>query len=388
MALTPYATAAIVSLGHVALWIWLYNRLHASSLPSRAVRHLEKWTIFVAVATCGWLLLGLLGPPRETAVDGAWTTWLARLWCGICVLMLAYVVTAWCVRRWHHPSGHCLVHNDTTRIRVADVLGHAPIGRMVTRLCAALPGNEILEIHAQHKIIRLARLPHALAGLRIAQITDLHLTGQLTPEFFQLAVEHVNRWEPDAVMITGDLVDKAPCVAWIPATLGRLRARYGVYAILGNHDQRLADVPTLRKAVAASGIHDLGGRTMTCRMRDVPVLLAGNECPWFPPAPPWVPCTDADRPFSILLSHSPDQLPWARRCGVDLMLAGHTHGGQIRLPVVGPIICPSRYGVRYASGLFAEPPTLLHVSRGLAGVQPLRWGCPPELTLLELQPNG
>jgi hypothetical protein len=123
-------------------------------------------------------------------------------------------------------------------------------------------------------------------------------------------------------------------------------------------------------------------------MRDVPVLLAGNECPWFPPAPPWVPCTDADRPFSILLSHSPDQLPWARRCGVDLMLAGHTHGGQIRLPVVGPIICPSRYGVRYASGLFAEPPTLLHVSRGLAGVQPLRWGCPPELTLLELQPNG
>jgi hypothetical protein len=55
--------------------------------------------------------------------------------------------------------------------------------------------------------------------------------------------------------------------------------------------------------------------------------------------------------------------------------------------LVGPIICPSRYGVRYASGLFDEPPTLLHVSRGLAGVQPLRWGCPPELTLLELQPG-
>ncbi len=389
MVLTTYAAAAIVFLGHIALWVWVYNRLHASGLPSRAVQHLEKWTIVVAVATAGWLLRELRSAPVGTGTpDSAAATWLARLWSAACALMLAYVVTAWWARRRRPAAGASLVHNDTTRFHLRDAVDPLPIGRLATRLCAALPGNEILTIQAQHKVIRLARLPRALAGLRIAQLTDLHLTGQLTPAFFHAAVAHVNRWEPDAVIITGDLVDKAPCVAWVPLILGRLRARYGVFAILGNHDQRLADVPALRAAVTASGIHDLGGRVMTCRLREVPVLLAGNECPWFPPAPPLDPDASAARPFTILLSHTPDQLPWARRHGVDLLLAGHTHGGQIRLPLVGPIICPSRYGVRYASGLFDEPPTLMHVSRGLAGVQPLRWGCPPELTLLELQPDG
>ena len=115
------------------------------------------------------------------------------------------------------------------------------------------------------------------------------------------------------------------------------------------------------------------------------VLIAGNEFPWFPrPA-------DADLAglgqvsYAILLSHSPDQLPWARAHGFHLMLAGHTHGGQIRFPIVGPVVCPSRFGVRYASGMFDEPPTLMHVSRGLSGVHPLRFNCPPEVTLLELR---
>ena len=67
--------------------------------------------------------------------------------------------------------------------------------------------------------------------------------------------------------------------------------------------------------------------------------------------------------------------------------AGHTHGGQIRLPIVGPIVAPSRYGVKYASGLFHEPPTLMHVSRGVCGVHPLRFNCPPELALLTLVSN-
>ena len=89
-------------------------------------------------------------------------------------------------------------------------------------------------------------------------------------------------------------------------------------------------------------------------------------------------------PFRILLSHSPDQLPWAQASGFDLMLAGHNHGGQIRLPYFGALIAPSWYGCRYAGGLYCEPPTLLHVSRGLCGIHPIRLNCPPELALLTL----
>ena len=94
---------------------------------------------------------------------------------------------------------------------------------------------------------------------------------------------------------------------------------------------------------------------------------------------------DGRRAVRILLSHSPDQIQWARARDFDLMLAGHTHGGQIQLPVIGPLIGQSRYGVRYCCGVFHVPPTLLHVSRGLSGVQNLRINCRPELTKLVLK---
>jgi predicted MPP superfamily phosphohydrolase len=113
--------------------------------------------------------------------------------------------------------------------------------------------------------------------------------------------------------------------------------------------------------------------------------VAGNELPWFGEAP-LMPRSNLNTPrFRILLSHSPDQLSLAKAQGFDLMLAGHNHGGQIRLPFIGALITPSLYGCRYAGGLYDEPPTLLHVSRGLCGVHPIRLNCSPELALLILK---
>jgi uncharacterized protein len=385
MAISIYLLAMTVLAGHVAAWVWLYNRLHASGLPSRSVQRLEKWVILTALLTfCGlaaWIV------PRGRAwmaVDAHVVSRVVLVWRYVCWVALAYVVACWIARHAIRRDPGRLINNDTQVLDVEQRLGFRPIGDARTRMWSRLPGNQILRIHAQHKILRVARLPRELDGLRMAQVTDLHMTGQLTREFFDLAIEHVAAWHPELVMITGDLVDDPQCVPWVPETLGRLRGRYGAYAILGNHDQRLADVACLRQTLIQSGIEDLGGRCVVRAVRGVPVMLAGNEEPWFQPAPPMdVAATPAA--FSILLSHSPDQLPWARRHGFQLMLAGHTHGGQIRLPGLGPIICPSRYGVWYASGVFDRPPTLLHVSRGLSGVHPLRFNCPPELTLLELR---
>ena len=89
-------------------------------------------------------------------------------------------------------------------------------------------------------------------------------------------------------------------------------------------------------------------------------------------------------PLRIALAHSPDQLAWAQAGQFDLMLAGHTHGGQIRLPWIGPIFTPSRMGVLHSSGLFNAPPTVLHVTRGVSGLLPLRLNCPPEMAHLRL----
>src|SRR5262249_32468011 len=93
-------------------------------------------------------------------------------------------------------------------------------------------------------------------------------------------------------------------------------------------------------------------------------------------------------PLRVLLAHTPDRYAWARARGFDLMLAGHTHGGQICFPVIGPTVCPSLYGTKYASGFFHERPTLLHVNRGTASLFPLRINCPPELSKLVLRREG
>ena len=89
--------------------------------------------------------------------------------------------------------------------------------------------------------------------------------------------------------------------------------------------------------------------------------------------------------FVLLVSHSPDVAESLGGTPVDLVLAGHTHGGQIRLPVLGPVYAPSLYGCRFASGVFWMDPTLLYVSRGISGREPIRYNCVPELTKLVLR---
>jgi predicted MPP superfamily phosphohydrolase len=114
------------------------------------------------------------------------------------------------------------------------------------------------------------------------------------------------------------------------------------------------------------------------------VILAGDEQPWFGTAPDLSTAPSPEEAFRILVAHTPDRYPWAQEHGFGLMLAGHNHGGQIRIPLLGPIVSPSRYGVKYASGVFHEPPTTLHVSRGLSALHLLRFNCQPELTKLVL----
>jgi len=210
------------------------------------------------------------------------------------------------------------------------------------------------------------------------------MTGKVGREFYDIVVDETNALNADLVVVTGDILEKESCLPWIASTLGRLHARHGKYFVLGNHERRLADVSLLRRSLGAAGLIDLGGRCQSKQVNGSAILLAGNERPWFGSLPN-IPQSAFRAPdFRILLSHTPDQLPWAKSQCFDLMLAGHNHGGQIRLPYLGALIAPSIYGCRYAGGLYYEPPTLLHVSRGLGGIHLIRWNCPPELALLTL----
>jgi predicted MPP superfamily phosphohydrolase len=238
---------------------------------------------------------------------------------------------------------------------------------------------------------RLARLQRDETSIHLTVADSLLRSGILRTDRGALALRNAveraaNQLAADLVVVTGDLVDKRECIPWIPAVLGKLESRYGNFCVLGNHDLRVGDLAPLRAAIAEAGFVDLGGAWRVLTIHGVQVALAGNELPWLAPAAEMADCPvrASTGGLRILLSHSPDQLEWARRHDFDLVLAGHTHGGQIRFPLIGPIIAPSRFGGRYACGVFDEPPTVMHVSRGVSSMFPIRLRCPPELAKLTL----
>jgi predicted MPP superfamily phosphohydrolase len=295
------------------------------------------------------------------------------------------------LQRWNwsrHPERHgSLLSNHTTVIRLKDPQTSL-LSPGISSWLGNLPGNEVLKMCIDEKAIAIPRLTHAGAPLRIAHLTDLHMSGRITRKYFERVAEETNALNPDLIAITGDIVECPPCVDWIPETLGRLRAGSGVYYVLGNHDRRV-DIEHLKTALADAGLIHLGGECRKLSIRGTPIVLGGNELPWFKPASNFdsdPPHTEHDRPLRILLAHSPDEFAWAQANDVDLVLAGHLHGGQVRMPLFGAIFAPSRYGVRYALGVFAAGNTVMHVSRGTGSLTPLRYFCPPEISLLTLCP--
>lgn len=275
--------------------------------------------------------------------------------------------------------------NHTHVVNVAQDLGFRPLGRGPYRTMARLPRNQIFEVEVSDKVYRLPRLPTEWDGLSILHLTDLHYIGTLDLPFFERLMLIAAETRADLIVFTGDLLDDMRMIDWLPSTLGQLEAPLGRYFILGNHDWYL-DPDRIRQRMTTLGWQNLAGQTTVLSGDKPPLVLGGSELPWMGHHPDFSTApTDA---FRIFLSHTPDNLSWARRNAVDLMLSGHNHGGQVVLPVIGPIYSPSVHGCQYASGVFEVPPTLLYVSRGISGRHPVRWHCRPELTKLVLRSGG
>lgn len=379
----------LAGLGHLALWAGAFSRLHALGLRWLWLRLLELLIFLGLLGLPAAIVLRLLLAPPLPFDLGALIPGGAagRAYLGLCAVWGVVTGIAWSHRKWKGPPRE-LLRCQRRVTRVAEALGHLPCGDRATRWLARLPGNQIFEVETNVKALLVPRLPACLDGLTIVHLSDLHFTGRLTRAFFHWLVDQVNELDGDLVALTGDLIDEPECVGWIGEVLGRVRSRWGAFCIFGNHELRLGDIPLLAGQAEQAGWHYLGGCWRELRVRNQTILLAGNELPWLgPPADlaTWSAPADGRRPLRILLSHSPDQIHWARARDFDLMLAGHTHGGQIQLPVIGPLIGQSRYGVRYACGVYHVPPTLLHVSRGVSGVQNLRLNCRPELAKLVLR---
>lgn len=375
----------VLSLGHAAFVVALINRLHAFPLPYeilRRSRQLHDLVIVVLPALFAWYA-GAHGP--RLFVAGA--TWhhlplalLAYLAvCGVVALSLPAIA----VYRWTRKPAMQLASRTRT-FDVAAELGFRPLGSGPYRFFTAFPGNEFLKLEACDKEFQVPQLPAEWDGLTILHLSDLHFTGTIDRPYFERVAEIARSMPADLIVFTGDLLDREDLVAWLPATLGRLSAPLGRFFVLGNHDSFLTNTDEIRARLVSLGWHDLAGRSHVIEHCGQPLVICGSEMPWMGTQPD-LSGTPGDA-FRLFLSHTPDNLSWARRHDVHLMLAGHNHGGQIRLPFFGPVYSPSAYGAHYASGAFWEKPTLMYVSRGIAGRHPLRLNCLPELTRLTLRP--
>lgn len=237
----------------------------------------------------------------------------------------------------------------------------------------------------EHQRIALKRLPQAFESFRIVQLSDIHHGPFSDRTQIERAVETANRLKPDIIALTGDYISKerhyaAPCAEM----LGKLRARYGVFAILGNHDHWV-DAALITDLFRAEGISVLINEGMRFELNgdafwlagvddtmvgleDISLALAGSR---------------ADE-MKLLLAHNPIVLRRAARADVDLVLSGHTHGGQVAFRSE-----PSASGgprKRFLKGLGRLGNTQIYVNRGLGTVVlPIRYGCPPEVSLLELR---
>ena len=244
--------------------------------------------------------------------------------------------------------------------------------------------------------IPIADLPAEFDGFRIVQLSDLHCSGQMPSHFLDEAIELAQEQEADLAVVTGDFVHKGyKHIETATAAVARLSVPHGVHAVLGNHDfavrnalgirhyrglhQRIAD------ALSERGVQVLRNRNLKLERGGASIFLCGVDDLWsracdLAGAFDGIPA-DAPR---ILLAHNPRTIEQLddRRC--DLMLSGHTHGGQINWPGYGPLFL-GRKTRRFASGLFRLDNTHLYVNKGVGFGLPFRFRVRPEVAVLTLR---
>lgn len=293
------------------------------------------------------------------------------------------------------PSGD-MVGAPATMTRRQFLQRLAVTGLLSTGAGAAYARREAYSPVVERVEFALRHLPAAFDGTTVAFLTDTHHGPFVPVSYLEEVVHLTNALAPDIVALGGDYVQRRRpfyprgnprhLVAPGVGVLGKLRAPLGRFAVLGNHDRKVSVMLT-RRALAQAGFVELtntgvalerdGGRLWLCGVDD---LRTGK--PNLPRALRGCGVRDA----CLLLSHNPDIVERIRDPRVGLVLSGHTHGGQVVLPLVGAPFTASRYGQKYREGLVKGPTARVYVSRGVGTIAvPLRWGAPPEVTLLTLR---
>ena len=375
-----FVAVALLLLAGMHYYVWA-RLVRDPQLPAGTARLVTSLLATMALVLPATLILSRnRGAPRPLV-------WIAFLWMGVVFLLSVFLgladagrAVAWVARKLALPDAPA---DPARRVLLSRALA-VGVGSVVAGLSAVGVRSALVGLRIKDVPVRIPNLPPALAGLRLVQISDVHIGPLLQKEWVEGVVERVRALRPDLVAITGDLVDgTVDELREHVAPLARLaEAPRGVYFTTGNHeyysgvDDWLRHLPTLgirplaneRVEVAPgldlAGIHDPTGRGRYAP--DLPAALLGR---------------DANRPV-VLLAHQPRQFREAARQGVSLTLSGHTHGGQIwPFSWLVALVQP------YIAGLHRLGDAQLYVSRGTGfWGPPMRVFAPAEITLLRLFP--
>lgn len=351
----------------------------------------ESWRRRVAIVTAGsasltLLLLWFLADswPAERIFPHAWLGWMrgvAVLWALLSLLLIGCYAVVLGIEKLAGGD------HDPARRRWLSALRWGIFGVPTAALGY---GTFILrhQLRVREQDIPIADLPEDLNGLRIAQLTDIHMSQFLSVEELERAVDMANETKPHLTLVTGDLITMGgdPLDDCLRA-LKRLKADAGVFGCLGNHEIYARSEDYTQQQGAKIGITFLRRQTRLLRFGASDLNLAGVDYQrlgkhYLRGAEQMV----APGAFNVLLSHNPDVFPVAAAKGFPLTISGHTHGGQVKVEILGADLNISRFYTHYVDGLYRKDGSAIFVSRGIGTIAlPTRLGAPPEVALLRLR---
>jgi predicted MPP superfamily phosphohydrolase len=349
---------------------------------------------------------------RHVLFEAPFWWWFVGSWVGFGLVMVFWMVdragraAAWVYRKARKvAAGHAAtpmpgaIALDPPSLARRRLLEQTAIAVSAVPFVAAAYGllYEWLDVEVTHPRIALARLPKAFDGFRIVQLSDFHISPFLTADEISRCVTIANGLKADLVALTGDYVADDPAAQGeVVQALAGLRAAFGVFGCLGNHEIYTETEESITRLFAAAGIRILRQERTPIQShgellnligvdyqqkrfsRDhdghlVDRYLEGSEKLVMPDM------------VNILLSHNPNSFDGAAELGIDLTLAGHSHGGQLALSFINRGLSLVRPETRYVSGWYEKRGSQLYVNRGIGTTgPPIRLGARPEITVLEL----
>jgi uncharacterized protein len=349
---------------------------------------------------------------RSVLFHGAWSVWLVGSWVGFGLVAAFWAVdragraAAWAYRNARRGAvGHAAAHRsgaialDPPSPARRQLLEQAAVAVSAVSFAAAAYGLLYgrIDVEVTHLRIGLARLPKAFEGFRIAQLSDFHINPFMTADEIRRCVTIANGLKADLVALTGDYVADDPAAQGaVVQALASLRAPYGVFGCLGNHEIYTETEDSITRLFSAEGIRILRQERALIQSRGEMLNLIGVDYQQLRFS------RDHDGHLvdrylegseklvmpgmvNILLSHNPNTFDRAAELGIDLTLAGHTHGGQLSLEFVHRGLSLLRPETPYVSGWYEKPGSQLYVNRGIGTTgPPIRLGTRPEISVFEL----